>query len=220
MTAKVPSSEHPIAHVRTLQRDGTESRDDYVACTRRCETVPLSTCAHCPRMLKVAVLNEHDAVQCVSEVDSTYAAQQPLSLPRLSVGSLMTRNVVCVRPDLTLDAATQLFVESGLKAAPVVDNEGSLLGFVTESDVVLEVQARTGSAEAARTVGDVMMPYRLALPETATVTRAAALMAFEGQPRIAVVSRAGCVIGVLSASDIMYWIARADGHILPRPRAR
>lgn len=221
MTAKQNVSGHPIAYVRTLQQDGSAHSEGFVFCTRRSEMVPTTTCAHCPRMVKITTEPAKDLLHCSAAPESESVPsdlQAPLSLPRVAVSAIMTRNVVCVRPDLTLDAATALFLESGLRSAPVVDQEGKLIGFVSESEVLLDVQ--THSHSGARTVGDVMLPYALTLPESATVTRAAAVMAFEGQSRLAIVSRKGAVVGVLSASDIMYWLARADGHLLPRPRAR
>jgi len=68
------------------------------------------------------------------------------------------------------------------------------------------------------TVGDVLLPFAVAVPETTSVTHAAAVMAFERQQRIAVTSAAGAVVGVFSASDLMYWLARSDGHLMPAPR--
>lgn len=221
MNAKLPISGHPITYVRTVQQDGSAHSDGFVFCTRRAEMVATTTCAHCPRMVKITTEPGQDLLHCSAALEGESALdeqQVPLTLPRVAVSAIMTRNVVCVRPDLTLDAATALFLESGLRSAPVVDQEGKLIGFVSESEVLLDIH--THSDNGARTVGDVMLPYALTLPETATVTRAAAVMAFEGQPRLAIVSRQGAVVGVLSASDIMYWLARADGHLLPRPRAR
>lgn len=147
----------------------------------------------------------------------------PLQLPRSSVASIMTRNVVCVRPELTLDAVMALFLETGLKAVPVVDADRKLVGFVGQVDVMLEVQTQrgeNGARKPRRSVLDVMHPCTLTLPETAPITSAAALMAEHGQQRVAIVSHTGGVVGVLSASDVLYWLARADGGALPRRSSR
>jgi hypothetical protein len=60
---------------------------------------------------------------------------------------------------------------------------------------------------ARATVADIMMPIVFALPENATVTKAAALMAYEGVHRVPVVSSGGQVVGVLSSLDILGWLA-------------
>ena len=126
----------------------------------------------------------------------------------------MTRNVLCVRPSLSLDALLLLFVEKHLKAAPVVDERDHVLGTVSECDALLEVQSGRSSGTAC--VRDVMMPNALVIPEGTSLTRAAAIMAFEGVSSLVVVSPEGEVVGVLAASDILHWLGRADGYVLTR----
>lgn len=221
MTApRASPSSLPIAYVRTHLADATTQHRAVVFCTRRGESVGLDTCSHCPRFLRISSDQTSEAVLCGagSEAQEAPSDERRLSLPRLAITALMTRNIVCVRPDLSLDAAAALFIETGLSAVPVVDAQAKLIGFVSESDIMLAAQVSpSGSSGVPHTVGDIMLPYALALPETTSITRAAAVMAFEGQHRVAVVARDGQVVGVLSASDIMYWLARADGHMLPRP---
>ena len=225
MSSSRSLARRPITYVSTLTASEPAQRSGYVYCSRRRETVSLDTCAHCPRFVKVVPKDRggaQDQLHCWTERLALCGddSAAPLTLARATVGTLMTRNVVCVRPDLGLDASMALFVETGLKALPVVDAEGALMGFVAESDVMLHVQA-AGSATQAETIADVFMPYALAVPESTPVTRAAALMALEGQQRVAVVSRENRVVGVLSASDILYWLARADGQLrAPRDERR
>ena len=222
MSTKPALSIHPVAYVRTVGDEGVEEKRGVIHCTRRGQTVPISTCVHCPRFVKVTAGTSEEELQCLSEPDTVGGCEQApaLALPRATVSVIMTRNVICVRPDLTLDAALAMFVESGLKSAPVVDDGGRLIGFVGEAEILLDVHARSGDGERPRIVGEAMLPYALTVPESTSITRAAAIMAFEGQQRLAIVSASGAVIGVLSASDILYWLARADGHLLPRPRPR
>lgn len=215
---------HSLAFVRTHGEEGTETARGYVMCPRRAENVDIDVCARCPRFVRVGLDAQGGtpSVRCYSgghdEGDRT-----ELTLPRTRVSEIMTRNVICVRPDLTLDAASALFVETGLRTVPVVDAAGSLIGFLGAADVTMEVQLGEGGQAPAphkRTVGDIMVPYAVAVPETASISSAAAVMAFEGQDRVAVVGRKGAVVGIVAASDVMYWLARADGHVLPHPRER
>ncbi len=226
---------HPVGFVRALGAEGA-SHQDWVRCERSGGSVPLERCRACPRCVALA-LREDGSVRSVTCLTGAMLdgerveSREPLRVPRVTVGDLMTRNVVCVRPDLSLDAVTELFVETGLKAAPVVDEAGTVLGVVSESDVLVDVYAQASASERApfedeapeiagrsRTVADVMLPVVLTLPETASITRAAALMAFEGVYRVTVVSEDGRVVGVLSAGDVLYWLARADGYALPPPK--
>jgi CBS domain-containing protein len=145
-------------------------------------------------------------------------APPPLHLPRLCVGDIMTRNVLCVRPELSLDAALQALVENRLKAAPVVDGRGVIVGIVSENDVLLDVHARPDGG--TRTVADVLMPVPYTLPPEASITRAAAIMVSEELSHLVVASENGVVRGLVSTFDVLWWVARADGFVLPSPQNR
>ncbi len=59
-------------------------------------------------------------------------------------------------------------------------------------------------------------PPSPSIPDDATLSQAAALMAYEGVPQLAVVTRSGEVVGQVSALDVARWLAEQDGYILPR----
>lgn len=61
-------------------------------------------------------------------------------------------------------------------------------------------------------VADMMVPFVLRLPESATIDEAAATMASEGVSRVLVVSPSGAVTGILSAIDVLRWVAWRDGY--------
>ena len=236
--SKIPSL-HSVGVVRTVGLEGAVTDSRYVACRRREATVNVARCLDCQHKQNVKYVTKTQpvAVTCFDASD-TRSTNRPLELPRLTVGDVMTRNVLCVRPELSLDAVTELFIESGLKAVPVVDENGNLLGILSESEVLLDVFAQTPATpandpdpavasgaskvktrvSAARTVADVMMPFALTLTENAPISQAAAVMAFEGTYRITVLSAEGEVVGILSAADVLYWLAKADGYALPPPK--
>lgn len=215
MNEPTEATRHSIAFLRVLGSEG-DLHSGHVLCPRMGGSVPLERCAHCPRFVKVTPgdIAGQEAVHCHAGTWPPAPTNKPLSLAPTAVSDLMTRNVVCVRPDLSLDAVSTLFLETSLAAIPVVDDVGRLLGFVSQDEVMLAAQV----AQRPMTVGDVLLPFAIAVPETTSVTQAAAVMAFEGQHRLAVTSTDGAVIGVLAASDVLYWLARADGHVLPPPR--
>lgn len=57
------------------------------------------------------------------------------------------------------------------------------------------------------------------LPESASLSKAAALMAFEGVHRLPILSNDGKVVGILSALDVLRWLAKQQGYVVPK-RAR
>jgi CBS domain-containing protein len=156
---------------------------------------------------------------------------------RTPISSVMTRDVISVRHDLSVEKLTSLFLEQGLHGVPVLDDEEELVGFISMTDLLrsryesadaeesfpLRVPTREGgayelgegfhAAELARsTVGELMTPITISLEESAPITLAAAVMACEGVHRIPVVSAAGKLVGVLSTLDVMRWLAEEDGY--------
>jgi CBS domain-containing protein len=71
-----------------------------------------------------------------------------------------------------------------------------------------------GAAEGAR-VRDVMTRLTFVVPDSASVAQAAALMALERIHRLPVISEDGKVVGIVSSIDVMDWMARNDGYLLP-----
>ena len=51
-------------------------------------------------------------------------------------GDIMTRDVVTVRPDITVQDAARLLIRHGVKRLPVVDEKGKILGIVSRSDLL------------------------------------------------------------------------------------
>jgi CBS domain-containing protein len=199
----------PIARV-SLLGPAARSERELVQCPRLLSSVPLARCFSCEhyRALDREAEGGQGALLCDAQAERTQTER--LSLPRLDVAHVMTRDVVCVRPSLSLDAALVLFLEHRARSLPVVDRDNQLLGMLHEPDLQLAVQSERG---ADGTVSSVMLPLALTIPESMPITRAAAIMAFEEVSSLVVVSPAGEVVGLLSASDLLFWLARADGYL-------
>jgi CBS domain-containing protein len=155
------------------------------------------------------------------------------------LSAIMRFPVRCVTPDTEVLALTNLFLEHGISSAPVVDASGSAIGIVSKTDLVhLLVGAQEQPSHTARTpviqgididvgpafdterlsgltVRDVMTHLAYSLGADASISRAAALMAYEGVHRIIVADAAGKPLGVVSSLDILRWIARRDGYVIP-----
>jgi CBS domain-containing protein len=172
-------------------------------------------------------------------------APRPRSLAdRTPLWQVMRPCVICVRPELGIDALMSLLISFDLRAVPVVDEIGRPIGVVSRSDLVdhwyegdgasdspLRAPGPNGrpgeylgpgfhSVPAAQTVADVMMCVAFTLCEDTSLSHAAALMAYEGVQRIPVVSFEGKVVGVVSAMDVVRWLAQHDGYVVPDSRGR
>jgi CBS domain-containing protein len=56
---------------------------------------------------------------------------------------VMTRKVITVRPGTTVREAARLFADNHISGAPVVDDEGRLLGMLTEGDLIHRAEIGT-----------------------------------------------------------------------------
>lgn len=75
-------------------------------------------------------------------------------LSRLTLGEIMTRDPITVRPDDTIAVAAQRMLENTISGLPVVTARGELVGIITESDIF-----RLVAHIWARAEGDDTAPY-------------------------------------------------------------
>jgi CBS domain-containing protein len=137
------------------------------------------------------------------------------------VGDVMTQVVVTVAPDTQVRDFVKILVERGISGAPIVDERGQVLGVVSATNV-LRAQAREEPgyydeapvparfevpADEARTVREIGTARVVSLDEATPLPQAAKLMLELGIRRV-VVTRRGRFAGILTATDIMKWVAR------------
>ncbi len=67
---------------------------------------------------------------------------------QLTVGKIMSHDVIMVTPHETIFEAAKLMLEHKISGLPVVDETGKLIGMITESDIFRMV-VRMGAAETA-----------------------------------------------------------------------
>ena len=53
------------------------------------------------------------------------------------VSAVMTRDVVTLRPEQTVEEAADVLAERGIGAAPVVDADGKLIGLLRDEDLII-----------------------------------------------------------------------------------
>lgn len=106
---------------------------------------------------------------------------------------IMTTDVVTVTPEMPVNEIGAVLVDHRIHGAPVVDENGRLLGMVSLVDLV----GRTGD-----TAEDVMTPDPICAFEDTPVDELASAMLDQAVRRIPIV-RDGAVVGIVSASDII-----------------
>jgi CBS domain-containing protein len=140
------------------------------------------------------------------------------------VQEIMTKNAYCASLDTNIAPLIEVFLERCIGGAPVVDSEGRPIGMISKSDLVRVAWQNAAStrdsgdkfhAQKSITARDLMAPVVFCLPDSASVSQAAALMAFEEVHQIPIVDDTGRMAGMVTTLDIMRWIARREGYLIP-----
>jgi len=217
-----------IAGHEELVRTGTTALGQ--ACCKH-GALPGENCVVCLPPQRPTLVHELQTNQGV------YATSKRVS--RVRVADVMTRNVVCVEQSLSVEALTSLFLERGFSAAPVVDDNGRPVGVVSKTDLLREVQDRADTEErvpdrrvgrreervelglgfqitrlARATVGEIMTPIPLTLSEDAPLSEAATRITLGGVHHLPVVRQDGKVVGIVSALDVVWWLAKHNPQAL------
>jgi len=152
---------------------------------------------------------------------------------RTKVRDVMTTRVVAVRGNATFKDIATLLTEYRVSAFPVLDDEGKVIGVVSEADMLskealvaaMGVQAaRLGriagsphhdefAKAAAVTAADLMTKPPVVVTPDEPVTSAARLMYHGRVKRLPVVGEKGQLVGIVSRADVLSVYSRPDSEI-------
>ena len=148
---------------------------------------------------------------------------------RTTVSDVMASDIVTASPDASFAELARLLHGAGVRAVPIVDRAGVLLGVVSEADLMASAarpdtapgrwrarHVRRDPPEAkagATTAAELMTPFVEAVAPTTTVATAARLMVERHLRWMPVCDAAGCVLGVVSRSDVLSIFLRDDESI-------
>lgn len=147
----------------------------------------------------------------------------------ITVAEVMTRDVVTVGPDMPLKEAATVISEHGVSGVPVCDDDGAVVGVLSESDLLVKqsgMRPRGGLfsllAEPseptdlvkvhAHTAGRAMTAPAITVAPEATVTEAARLMLERNLNRLPVVDD-GRLVGIVTRADLVRLFTRSDEDI-------
>lgn len=140
----------------------------------------------------------------------------------MRAADFMTAEVVTVTPATSVAEATRTVVRRRVAALPVVDDDGRLVGIVSELDLLRErvaadprahlVPPDEPSGPAPRTVDQVMTREVYALPESSDAAAFAALMAETGVKSVPVV-RGDRLVGIVGRRDLLRRLDRSDTEV-------
>jgi CBS domain-containing protein len=146
----------------------------------------------------------------------------------MKVNDLMSRDVLTATPETPLKEAAALLAEKGISGLPVVDENGAVVGVLSEADVVVKAgsEAPRGGLLGwlmepdfdfhdkitAKTVGEAMSAPAVTIEPGKQVHEAARLMVAESVNRLPVVED-GKLVGILTRADVVRAFTRTDAEI-------
>jgi CBS domain-containing protein len=145
----------------------------------------------------------------------------------MNVAALMSTNIVSVLPSTTLADAVRIMLAHHVSGLPVLDTDGTLVGMVTEGDLLrrteLESEGKQPSwlkaflmpsvvaadyvATHGRRVCEVMTPHPIHVSPATDLAEVSRLMLHKHVKRLPVLE-AGRLVGIISRSDVLRALAR------------
>jgi CBS domain-containing protein len=120
----------------------------------------------------------------------------------LRVSDAMVTSVVICGPDESVTKAAQKMAENDVGSVVVVNGKGSIVGIITDGDIVRRVVAK-GLDPNRTLVRHVMTPNPVTIYEDAPLSAAADLMSRKRIGHLPVVNRDGKLVGIITRSDII-----------------
>jgi CBS domain-containing protein len=150
-----------------------------------------------------------------------------------TVADVMSRNPIVVRPETPLNEAIHILAEQRISGLPVVDEAGTLVGIVSETDLMWQETGVTPPAyimfldsviflknpaqyerdlhkALGQTVGEVMSRDPVTVAPDKLLRDAAQMMHDRNVHRLPVVDETGNVIGILTRGDIVRAMAAGE----------
>ncbi|MFA6054642.1 MAG: CBS domain-containing protein [Thermodesulfovibrionales bacterium] len=146
----------------------------------------------------------------------------------LKAKDIMTKEVITVKPETTIEELARLLMKQQISGAPVVDDKGKIVGVVTENDLISKnsrlhiptilrlfdayIPLGTSKMEsdirkmAASTVEDICTKEIITVDEEASVEYIATIMT-EKRIHILPVVREGKLVGIIGKKDMIKGIA-------------
>jgi CBS domain-containing protein len=146
-------------------------------------------------------------------------------LPDVKVSEVMRREVATVHPDSPITEVVELLLDKDFTAVPVVDDQGKVVGMVSDNDLLtrggmnLTISLKRATdldyvrelhdslEDPNRKVSEVMTREVVTISPDAILGRAARLMVEKHLKRLPVVDPEGKLVGILGRLDILNTIA-------------
>lgn len=125
--------------------------------------------------------------------------------PVLHAYQLMTRDVLTLRPEMSVEAAWNALAERGVGQAPVLDKGRCLIGMVTAHDLLKAINIEDGQVRdvLSLSVADLMTTPVVSTDPVSEIRRVARVLLESHMPGLPVVSEQGELVGIITRSDLL-----------------
>ncbi|AAO34986.1 CBS domain-containing protein [Clostridium tetani] len=117
----------------------------------------------------------------------------------MKINNIMTKDIVSLQAEDTVEHAAQLMKEHGVGSLPIC-NEGKIVGIITDRDIALRSVAM-GESIQNQTVRNIMTSNPITVSPNISATEAAEIMSKKQIRRLPVVENKN-LVGMVSLGDI------------------
>jgi CBS-domain-containing membrane protein len=145
----------------------------------------------------------------------------------MNVAEIMAKNVITVRPETSLKEVAQILAERDISGVPVVDTAGTLVGVVSEGDILFKERGPSGRRGMrawlldpygmegqlkfeAHTAGAAMTSPAITIHSYRPVAAAAAEMLERHVNRLPVLDGEERLVGIVTRADLVRAFVRSD----------
>ncbi|HEG43038.1 MAG TPA: CBS domain-containing protein [Phycisphaerales bacterium] len=121
--------------------------------------------------------------------------------------TIMTTNVVTVKSDTPIDRALELLIEKNITGLPVVDDDRTLIGIISEKDML---KLLPDLEDESATVADFMTKKITCFDQDEDLIAICECLMNNNFRRVPIVSN-GKLVGVISRRDIIKYIIEPIG---------
>ncbi|MBJ7554605.1 CBS domain-containing protein [Marinomonas spartinae] len=132
----------------------------------------------------------------------------------LLVKDVMSRGAFFVHPETSITQCVLGLAQHKLSGAPVADNYGQLIGFVSEQDMLPSLVQSAYYCDEPRRVGDVMQSEVLTVNPNDHVLQVAKLMV-EAKPKIYPVIEDNRLIGIITRRQVTKALIHSQEKCVP-----
>lgn len=125
----------------------------------------------------------------------------------LRARDIMTTNVVCVQRQTPIYEAAELLVGNDITGMPVVEDDMTLIGILSEKDLLRLVHA--GEDEKSGTVEAFMTQPAACYKDNDSLTTIIDFMLINYFRRVPVTSKDGKLVGIISRPDVLKYILQS-----------